>query len=153
VPGYRASSRRWILLALCGAGAGGLAQPTAPVDPALAALQAQRFPQPVRVGDLLGRRILEPLESRPVLGSVVEVIRESAPGNPLAIVMKRGGFLGYGGRLIAVPAGALGLLGSELMLVDLTPAQLDELPTFTPNAAVVVAADEEIRMGLAHPAH
>jgi hypothetical protein len=119
----------------------------------VAALQAQRFPQPVRVGDLLGRRILEPLESRPVLGSVVEVIRESAPGNPLAIVMKRGGFLGFGGRLIAVPVGALGLLGNELDLLDLTPAQLDALPTFTANDAVVVPADQEIRMGLAHPAH
>lgn len=134
-------------------GAAAHAQAAAPVDPALAALQAQRFPQPVRAGELIGRRILEPLESRPVLGSVVAVIRESAPGNTLAIVMKRGGFLGFGGRLIAVPAAALGLLGRELMLLDLTPQQLDELPTFTANDAGVVGADEQIHMGLAHPAH
>jgi len=114
-------------------------------------MAAKRFPQPVRVGDLIGRRILEPLESRPVLGSVMAVVRE--PPQTLAIVMKCGGFLGFGGRLIAVPADALGLLGNELMLLDFTPAQLDAFPTFAPDHAVVVAADEQIRMGLAHPAH
>jgi hypothetical protein len=141
----------WVEFAVCCAVAAGYSQPSARADTASSAMAAQRFPQPVRVGDLIGRRILEPLESRPVLGSVVEVIRE--PGQTLAIVIKRGGFLGFGGRLIAVPTEAMGLLGNELELLDLTPAQLDALPTFTADRAVVVAADEQIRMGLAHPAH
>jgi hypothetical protein len=136
---------------MCCAGTGAYPQVPASADPQLAAIAAQRFPQPVRVGDLIGRRVLAPLESRPVLGHVVEVIRE--PKQVLAIVMKRGGFLGFGGRLIAVPTDAMGLLGKELVLIDLTPEQLDARPTFTAGDAVMVAADEEIRIGLAHPAH
>jgi hypothetical protein len=147
----RAASCRWIALAMCCAGAAGYAQASSPADADLAELQAQRFPQPVRVGDLIGRQILAPLESRPILGSVVAVVRE--PQKTLAIVMKHGGFLGFGGRLIAVPAAAIGLVGKELMLVDLTPEQLDARPTFVAGDAVALAADEEIHMGLAHPAH
>jgi len=147
----RAASRRWIVLALCCAGAAGYSQAPGTPDPGPTELEATRFPQPVRVGDLIGRPILAPLESRPVLGSVVEVVRE--PRQTLMIVMKRGGFLGFGGRLIAVPTAALGLLGRELVLLDLTPEQLDASPTFTAGEGDVVAADEQIHMGLAHPAH
>ncbi len=153
VSSYRAACCRWIVLALCYPGAGGHAQAPPPPDPELSTLAAKRFPQPVRVGDLIGRRILASRESRPVLGSVVAVIREREPADTLEIVIQRGAVLGFGGRLIAVPVATLGLLGNELELLDLTPEQLDDLPTFTADTAIVIAADQEIRVGLAHPAH
>jgi hypothetical protein len=127
------------------------AQQPAPSGADLRAFAAKRFPQSVRVGDLIHRRVLQPLESRPILGHVDAVIRDST--GEVAIVVKYGGFLGFGGRLISVPADAIVLLGNELEILDFSPQQLDAFPTFHGIAARAVADNEEIRLGLAHPSH
>ena len=127
------------------------AQEPAPPGEALASFAARRFPQPVRVGQLEGRRVLEPVESRNVLGTVSAVVRRRDGG--LDIVVKYGGPWGWGGRLIAVPVEAMVLLGSEVEILDFTPAQLDGFPTFATGSAAPVAADTIIQMGLAHPSH
>jgi hypothetical protein len=126
-------------------------QEPAPPGADLRAFAAKRFPQPVRVGDLIDRRVLQPLESRPILGHVDEVIRDGA--GQLAIVVKYGGFFGFGARLIAVPADAIVLLGNELEILDFSPQQLDAFPTFHGIGASTLAHSEEIRLGLAHPSH
>jgi len=125
-------------------------QEPAPPGVALASFAAKRFPQPVRVGDLIHRTVLQPTESRPVLGSVVRVIRLD-DGNP-AIVIKYGGVFGFGGRDIAVPLDAMVLLGDEMEVLDLTPEQLGMLPTYD-GAGRVLDADAIIHVGLAHPSH
>jgi hypothetical protein len=128
-----------------------LAQEPAPPGADLRAFAAKRFPQPVRVGDLIHRRVLQPLETRPILGHVDAVIRTQ--GGMVAIVVKYGGFLGFGGRLIAVPADGIVLLGNELEILDFTPQQLDAFPTFHGSGSSPLAGDDEIRLGLAHPSH
>jgi hypothetical protein len=105
-----------------------LAQQPAPPSVDLAEFAARRYPQPVRVGDLIGRRVLQPLESRPVLGHVIEVVRLDDGAE--RIIIRYGGWLGIGGRLIAVPIDAMVLLGDELEILDLTPEQLNGLQTF-----------------------
>ena len=50
------------------------AQEPAPANTSLAEAAARRFPQPVRVGDLIDRSVLQPLESRPLLGRVAQVV-------------------------------------------------------------------------------
>ncbi len=116
-----------------------------------AAAGAQRFPQPVRVGDLLHRAVLRPVASQDVLGHVRQVVR-IADGT-LEIVVQYGGLAGIGGRPIAVPADAMALVGDVLEVIDLKPAQLDALPTFQPGQAAPVPASETVRIGLAGPAH
>jgi hypothetical protein len=128
-----------------------LAQEPAPPGSDLKAFAAKRFPQPVRVGDLIQRPVLEPLESRPLLGHVVEVVRLS--NDELAIVIKYGGLWGLGGRDIAVPAQGMVLLGQELEVLDFTPQTLRTFPTFRADTATVLSPDEVIHMGLAHPSH
>ena len=125
------------------------AQEPAPPGVNLADFAARRHPQLVRVGELLHRRVLQPLESRPVLGHVMQVMRR---GGTEAIIMNFGGWFGFGGRAIAVPVSAVTLLGSELEIIDFTPAELDKFPTYD-GAGDPVAADEFIRMGLARPSH
>lgn len=127
------------------------AQQPAPPGADLATFAQRRFPQPVRVGDLIHRRVLQPLESRPVLGHVLQVIR--ARDGQIAIVINYGGVFGIGGRPIAVPADGMVLLGSELEILDFTPEQLDTFPRFDATGTVTIAANEQIRMGLAHPSH
>lgn len=128
-----------------------MAQEPAPPGSDLAVFAAKRFPQPVRVGDLIQRPVLAPLESRPILGYVQHVVR--LPDDQLAIVIKYGGFWGFGGRDIAVPADGMVLLGKELEVLDFTPQALRTFPTFAAGSATVLGPDQVIRMGLAHPSH
>ncbi len=125
-------------------------QQPAPPGVALATFAAKRFPQPVRVGDLIHRTVLQPTESRPILGHVVGVVRLD-DGNQ-AIVIRYGGALGFGGRDIAVPLDAMVLLGEELEVLDFTPAQLRDFPTYG-GGGRTLGADEIIHVGLAHPSH
>ena len=127
------------------------AQAPAPAGANLAEFAARRHPQPVRVGDLIDRRVLQPVESRPVLGHVRRVVRDA--DGTTRIVMNFGGWFGYGGRSIAVPIDAMALLGGELEILDLSPDQLRHFPTDDGAGGSALAADEFIRMGLAHPSH
>jgi hypothetical protein len=140
-----------VLPALLLTGGSVAAQHPAPPNADLAALAARRFPQPVRVGDLINRTVLQPLESRPVLGRVAQVVRVS--NGKEEIVMRHGGFFGFGGRCIAVPIEAMALLGNELEVLYYTPQQLNALPTYTGAGTAPLAADDVIRMGLARPSH
>jgi hypothetical protein len=128
-----------------------LAQQAAPPGADLAQFAARRHPQPVRVGDLVGRRVLQPVESRPVLGHVMQVVRLDDGSE--RIIIRYGGWFGFGGRPIAVPIDAMVLLGDELEVLDLTPVQLNGFQTFKASGGSPLAADELIRMGLAHPSH
>jgi hypothetical protein len=110
-----------------------------------------RFPQPVRVGDLLGREVLRPLESQDVLGRVRRVVRDG--NSEISIVIDFGGFLGFGGRPIAVPVDAMVLLGEDMEIVAFTPKQLRGFPTFSPAGTTDVADDTIIKVGLAKPSH
>lgn len=128
-----------------------LAQPSAPSGASLAKEAAQRFPQPVRVGDLIDRTVLRPVESQVVLGHVTRVVR-SGDGTVL-VVVALGGLFGFGARPVAVPVDAFALLGAELEIVGFTPAQLRGLPTFDAAGSVLVAPDDTIRVGLTRPSH
>ena len=64
-----------------------------------------RFPQPVRVGDLLRRDVIQPVESQNSLGTVQQIVRN--PDGTLAAVIDLGGFLGFGLRPVSVPVDAL----------------------------------------------
>ena len=126
-------------------------QAPAPPGTDLAAFAARRFPQPVRVGDLIHRAVLQPLESRPILGHVLQVARFK--NGTTMIVMTYGGILGLGARRIAVPSDAMVLLGNELEVLDFSPAQLSTFPSYQDGEGVPIADTEFIRMGLAHPSH
>lgn len=143
-----------VLIALAGVANGQSATPGGMPPPAgmsLAQSAAMRFPQPVRVGDLLYRDVLRPVESQEVLGRVRAVVRDSS-GNIL-VVIDFGGFLGFGGRPIAVPVDAMVLLGQDMEVVAYTPEQLRQFPTFSPSGTTSVADHTMIKVGLAKPSH
>ena len=148
------------VLLLCGTlGAAGnaYAQSTAPggMPPppgmTLAESAAMRFPQPVRVGDLLGTEVLRPVESQDVLGRVRRVVRDK--GGQIIVVVDFGGFLSFGTRPIAVPVDAMVLLGQDMEIVAYTPEQLRQFPTFSPSGTTDVADQTIIKVGLAKPSH
>ena len=122
-----------------------------PPGMSLAESTAMRFPQPVRVGDLLGREVLRPVESQDILGRVRRLVRDS--DGRIMVVVDFGGFLGFGARPIAVPVDAMVLLGQDMEIVAFTPEQLRQFPTFSPSGTTEVADDTIIKVGLAKPSH
>ena len=122
-----------------------------PPGMSLAESTAMRFPQPVRVGDLLGREVLRPVESQDVLGRVRGLVRDR--DGRIMVVVDFGGFLGFGARSIAVPVDAMVLLGQDMEIVAFTPEQLRQFPTFSPSGTTEVADDTIIKVGLAKPSH
>jgi len=150
-----------LLVAMLLAGAPALAQPAAPAASSEAARAERRFPQPVRVGDLVRRQVLRPVEQQDVLGRVAAVVRRPsgpAPDDQVLVVVDiagpgLGGALGLGVRPVAVPVETMALLGEYMALIDLTPAQLRALPTFDPAGTAPVPPDDTIRVGLVRPFH
>jgi len=112
----------------------------------LAERAALRHPQPVRVGDLLNRQVLEPSIHQGVLGRVAGVSREI--DGSLVLVFRYGGLLGFGTRLVAVPIEATALLGQFMQVTDVAPAQIAALPTWTGAGAAPLGKDEVIRVGI-----
>ena len=120
---------------------------------------ARRFPQPVRVGTLLDRQVLQPLESQPTLGWIQAVVRR--PDGGIAVVMSFGSLLGrvtwpvgaLFARLIAVPIDGMALVGQDMVVLDFTPAQLSALPTFDPKGSTPLPASDVIMVALAKPSH
>jgi hypothetical protein len=136
---------------LAGAAPAGAQAAPLPDRATLAAGAAKRFPQPVRAGDLIGRDVLQPLESQPVLGRIANVVRH-ADGS-IDVLIRTGGVLGVGGRLVAVPIEAIALLGEHVALVGLKPEQLDALPTAGDAPGDAVPPDSAVRVGLTKPFH
>jgi len=128
-----------------------LAQQPAGLASSPAGRAAARFPQPVRVGDLLGKEVLRPVEAQDVLGRVAAIVRR--PDGAVLIVVRLGGVLGLGARPVAVPAEATALLGPYLAVMDLSPGQLRALPTYDGAGVQTLPADETIRVGLTRPFH
>ena len=110
-----------------------------------------RFPQPVRVGSLLHRDVVQPVESQRLLGTVEQVVRDR--DGTLQVVIRYGGFLGFGARPIAVPVDAMVLVGQVMEVVAYTPKQLRGFPTFSADDTAPVASDSIIHVGLAKPSH
>jgi len=110
-----------------------------------------RFPQPIQVGDLLQRIVIEPVESQSYLGKLEQIVRQS--DGSLAALITLDGFLGFGARLVAVPVDALVLLGNVVEVVAFTPAQLRQLPSVVPGTTTPVSLNEIIKVGLAKPSH
>ena len=122
-----------------------------PPGMSMATSAAMRFPQPVRVGDLLQRDVIRPVESQDFVGTVEQIVRD--PDGTLAAVIDLGGFLGFGSRPISVPVDALVLLGKVVEVDAYTPAQLRRLPTFSAGSAAPLSPDTVIKVGLAKPSH
>ena len=117
----------------------------------LAQSAAMRFPQTVRVGDLIGRAVLQPVVTRRAYGTVRQVVR--AADGTVNLIVDYGGFLGLGARPIAIPVDATVLVGVEIGVVAYKPEDLDKLPAFSESGATPLPADSSIKVGLAKPFH
>lgn len=123
-----------------------------PKDKAMAALDMaetmrmqKRFPQFVRVGDLIGLPV-EDDDSR-TLGYVRRVVR--TPHGKIKLIVGYGGVLGWGTRLVAVPIEVVGIFGRQLASLDMPRHEYAKAPPWHDTGDTVIPDDDAIRVALA----
>src|SRR5271157_232391 len=105
----------------------------------------KRFPQPARVGDLIGLPVLDLNSS--TLGYVQQIVR--TPAGEIKFIVGYSRWWGWFGRPVAVPLEALGIEGRQLVSLDMPPSEYAAAPTWHDTRAIPLAADETVRVALA----
>jgi hypothetical protein len=104
----------------------------------------RRFPQPVRVGDLIGLPVLDDRSS--TLGFVRQVVRTAAGKTELIVSYSR--WFGWFGRSVAVPIEVVGIEGRQVASLDMARSEYAAAPTWQGQDAVVLPDDATIRVAL-----
>jgi hypothetical protein len=104
----------------------------------------RRFPQPVRVGDLIGLRVLD--YDDVTIGYVRQVVR--TPDGKILLIVAYGTWFGRGGRLVAVPIEVVAIFGRQLAALDMPPSEFAAAPTWRDAGAQRIPDDEKIRIAL-----
>jgi PRC-barrel domain len=103
-----------------------------------------RFPQPVRVGDLIGLRVLD---DNDVTIGIVRHVARTTEGKVLLIVAHTGP-LGWGGRLVSVSIEVVAIFGRQLASLDMKPAEYASAATWTTGSTELLGTKERILIGL-----
>ncbi len=105
----------------------------------------RRFPQPVRVGDLIGLPVLDLNAS--TLGYIRRVMR--TPQDKIELIVSYSRWWGWFGRLVAVPIEVVGIEGRQLVSLDMARSEYVSAPTWRNADARPLPADEKIKVALA----
>jgi hypothetical protein len=105
----------------------------------------RRFPQPVRVGDLIGLPVLD--QDASTLGYVRQVVR--TPQGNIELIISYSRWWGWFGRWVAVPIEVVGIEGLQLVSLDMPPREYAAAPTWEGHDATILPADAIIRIALA----
>jgi PRC-barrel domain len=107
-----------------------------------------RFPQPVRVGDLIGLPVLD--DDDLTLGHVRNVVR--TPQGKIQLVVTQGGWptgwFGWGARLVPVPIEAVAILGRQIAALDMPPKEFAAARTWTNTDGQPIPPNEMIRIAI-----
>ena len=104
----------------------------------------RRFPQPARVGHLIGMPVLD-LYSK-TLGYVRKVVRTTA--GDIEFIVGYSQWWGWFGRPVAVPLEALGIEGGHLVSLDMSPSEFAAAPTWRDTDAPPLPNDAIVRVAL-----
>jgi hypothetical protein len=95
-------------------------------DEALEAKMARRFPQKVKVSDLIGLPVLD--DDDVTLGHVRQVVR--SPQGKSKLIVNYSRWFGWFGRPVAVPIEAVAIFGKQLASLEMPPAEYEKAPTW-----------------------
>ena len=107
----------------------------------------RRFPQPVRVGDLIGLPVLD--DDHRTLGYVREV--ERTPQGKIKLIVGYSdwfGWLGWGARPVAVPVEVVGIRGREISSIDMPRSEYATAPTWQASDATRLSDGDSIILAL-----
>ena len=104
----------------------------------------RRFPQPVRVADLIGLRVLD--DQDVTIGFVRKVVR--TPQGKVLLLVSQGGWFGWGERLVTAPIEVMAIFGRQLASLDMDPKEYASAPTWVDSGGTRIPDDEIIRIAL-----
>jgi hypothetical protein len=104
----------------------------------------RRFPQPVKVGDLIGLPMLD--WDDVTIGHVRHVVR--TPQGKIQLIVTYGGWLGWGQRLVPVPIEVVAILARQLAALDMPRAEFDKAPTWSDSQTVPIPPNEMIQIAI-----
>ena len=104
----------------------------------------RRFPQPVRVGDLIGLPLLDWDDS--TLGYVRHVVR--TPEGKIQLIVNQGRLFGWGGRLVQVPIEAVAILARQIDLLDISVEKFRAAPAWSAASTQPIPSDDMIRIAI-----
>jgi hypothetical protein len=104
----------------------------------------RRFPQNVRVGDLIGLPVLD--DGASTLGAVRHVVR--TPAGKIELVVSYSRWFGWFGHPVAVPIEVVGIEGRQIASLDMARSEYAAAPTWQPGDAAVLPDDATIRIAL-----
>jgi hypothetical protein len=115
-----------------------------PQDDSLEARMARRFPQKVKVGDLIGLPVLD--DDDVTLGHVQQVVR--SPEGKIRLIVSYSRWFGWFGRPVAVPIEAVAILAKQIASLEMQPAEYAKAPTWMAGADRPLAESDIIRIAL-----
>ena len=118
--------------------------PQTPMPSEAEARMKMRFPQPVRVGDLIGLPVLD--DDDTTLGRVREVVRD--PQGKIKLIVGYSKWWGLGGRPVAVPLEVVVILARQIDSVDMKPAEYAAAPTWVAGSDQPIPPDQIIRIAI-----
>ena len=104
----------------------------------------RRFPQPVRVGDLIGLPLLDWDDS--TIGYVRHVVR--TPEGKIQLIVNQGRLFGWGGRLVQVPIEAVAILARQIDLLDISREEFRATPVWSAATTQPIPPDEMITIAI-----
>jgi hypothetical protein len=106
-----------------------------------------RFPQPVRVGDLIGYPLLD--DQARTLGHIEAIVRTG--DGKIKLIVDYGGLFGisWGSHPVAVPIEVIGIAGRHVSSLDMSDAEFAAAPTWRDTGAQPLPDDTLIRIALA----
>jgi PRC-barrel domain len=113
-------------------------------DDSLEAKYKRRFPQPTKVGHLIGLPVLD--DNDVTLGHVQKVVR--TPEGKIELIVSYSKWFGWFGRPVAVPIEAVVILALQLDSVEMQPEDYAEAPTWTEGKDQILADSDIVRVAL-----
>jgi hypothetical protein len=109
----------------------------------------KRFPQPVRVGDLIGLPVLDDDDS--TIGYVREVARK--PDGKVVLIVPYSAWFGWarterGKRPVAVAIETVAILARQIDALDMPRSDFDEADTWDPSQGKIMPVEEKTLIAL-----
>lgn len=104
----------------------------------------RRFPQKVRVGDLIGLPMLD--DNDVTLGKVQKVVR--TPEGKIKLIVSYSKWFGWFGRPVAVPIEVVAILARQIASLDMPPQEYEAAPTWTQGKDEAIPDNEIIRIAI-----
>jgi hypothetical protein len=105
----------------------------------------KRFPQPVRVGDIIGLPVLD-MRTSSTLGYVREVVR--TPEGDVELIVSYSPWWGWFGHPVAVPIEAVGIEGRQIVSLDMSPQEYAKTARWVRTNETIFPEDATISIPL-----